>query len=153
AGAFTTSMAARSGSIPADRETMPGAPLYHARCGTCHEGQVPKAPIKTFVQFMAPDMIYAALTQGIMQGQSNGLTNRQKQDIREYLSGERLGTPARPAAPACTGAAARFDLSRAPRLQGWGFNDHNTHFIPADIARLAPSQVPQLKLKWAFAYP
>ncbi|MFX7567207.1 hypothetical protein ABTJ77_19955, partial [Acinetobacter baumannii] len=49
--AFTTSMAARSAAVPADRETMPGAPLYHAKCAICHEGQVPKAPIKTFLQF------------------------------------------------------------------------------------------------------
>ena len=153
AGAFTTSMAAKSDAVPADRETMPGAPLYHARCSMCHEGQVPKAPIKTFVQFMAPDMIYAALTHGIMQKQATGLSDRQRQDIAEYLSGERLGTPAAPAAPACTGSAARFDLASPPRLRGWGFNDHNTHFIPAEIAGLSATDIPHLQLKWAFAYP
>src|SRR5262249_35096599 len=98
-------------------ETMPGAPLYHARCAICHEGKVPKAPIKTFVQLMAPDTIYAALTRGIMQQQSAGLTNRQKQDIAEYLAGQRLGAPTPPPAPTCAGAAARFDLARPPRLR------------------------------------
>ncbi len=153
AGTARTSAAAGAQAVPADREIMPGAPLYHSRCGSCHEGQVPKAPIKTFLQLLAPESIQAALTDGIMRDKAAGLSDQQKADVAEYLSGQRLGGAAPPAAPACEGAAKRFDLRREPRLHGWGFNDHNTHFIPAEVAGLSASQVGRLRLKWAFAYP
>ena len=50
-----------------DPETLPGAPVYHQVCAGCHEGQVPKAPHKMFLQMMPAQNIVAALTTGLMQ--------------------------------------------------------------------------------------
>jgi polyvinyl alcohol dehydrogenase (cytochrome) len=36
---------------------------------------------------------------------------------------------------------------------GWGVDDSNTRFQPAPAAGLTASQVPALKVKWAFGYP
>ncbi|MDW8258298.1 MAG: hypothetical protein RML32_02510, partial [Gammaproteobacteria bacterium] len=36
--------------LAGDPETWPGAGLYRQHCGFCHEGQVPKAPHKMFLQ-------------------------------------------------------------------------------------------------------
>lgn len=146
---FRASMEAKDS---VDRDSLPGAAVYHSRCQMCHEGQAPKAPAKTFVQLMRPEAIYDALTSGIMQAQASGLSEEDRKHVAEYLSGEPFGAPQPPEAPACTGAAAKFDLN-APRSAGWGFGLTNNHFASGDIARLPASYVPRLKLKWAFAYP
>ena len=151
---FVTSMEAKSDAKPVDREALPGATIYRERCAACHDGTVYKAPSRTFVQMMPTDAIYAALTTGVMQGPAAGLSDAQKQDVAEYLSGEPLSTAPPPdPAPPCTGKAARFDLSQPPLLTAWGMDAGNSHFIPATAAGLSASAVPRLKLKWAFAYP
>ena len=152
---LTASMEAKGAGEPVvDRETMPGADVYRQYCAKCHEGQVAKAPCKTFLQLMPPDAVLAALTTGVMQQQSHALKPEQKRQAAEYLSGESLAAQkAPPEAPRCTGDAAKFDLSRPPSIHGWGFDATNSRRIPADVAGLAASDIPRLKLKWAFAYP
>ena len=149
---FTRSMEAKDeGAL--DRDSLPGATVYAAHCAHCHEGQVPKAPSRTFLQFMRPEAIYEALTSGIMQPQAAELSDDEREHVAEYLSGIALGAPRVAAAPRCTGEAARFDLTAAPRIHGWGFDARNSHFIPAAVARLPVEDVPKLELKWALAYP
>jgi polyvinyl alcohol dehydrogenase (cytochrome) len=136
-----------------DREKLPGAAVYHTRCQHCHEGQAAKAPSRTFVEMMRPEAIHRALSVGIMQGQAAGLSDSDERNVAEYLSGIAFGAPKPPTAPACTGAAARFDLAQEPDIVGWGFAPENTHFVPGTVARLSPADIPRLKIKWAFAYP
>jgi polyvinyl alcohol dehydrogenase (cytochrome) len=136
-----------------DRETLPGAAIYHRVCQQCHEGQALKAPARTFIEMMPPETIVRALTVGIMQQQASGLSDQDKRDVAEYLSGTKFGAPVPPTAPACVGRAAHFDLAREPEVSGWGFSPANTHFIPGAVARLSPSDIPKLTVKWTFAYP
>jgi polyvinyl alcohol dehydrogenase (cytochrome) len=138
---------------PPEAAPPAGAPLYAAYCAKCHDGLIYKAPAKTFLQMMAPDAIYAALTSGVMKTQAAALSLADRQHVAEYLAGQPL-TAAVPVAspPRCQGAAAQFDFD-APRLTSWGFDSGNSHHIPADVARLAAEDVPRLKLKWALAYP
>jgi polyvinyl alcohol dehydrogenase (cytochrome) len=137
----------------ADREKLPGAAVYRAHCATCHEGQAPKAPSRTFLQMMTPEAIDRALTVGIMQREAAALGDDDKRHVAEYLSGLPFGAPQPPSAPRCTGAAARFDSSRKPDIVGWGFDLANTHFIGAEAARLPAADIPRLAVKWTFAYP
>ena len=51
-------------------ESVSGELVYAEHCSQCHEGGVPKAPHKMFLQMLAPDLIYGAMTDGIMQAQS-----------------------------------------------------------------------------------
>jgi len=139
--------------VGTDPESMPGAAIYHRVCQQCHEGQAPKAPARTIVGMMTPEAIDRALTVGIMREQAASLSDADKRNVAEYLSGVPFGRPQPPTAPHCIGAAARFDTARKPRIYGWGFDADNDHFIPADVAKLSPSDIPRLKLKWAFAYP
>ena len=134
-----------------DPETLPGAPVYHAVCAACHEGQVPKAPHKMFLQMMPPENILAALTTGLMKSQGAALTAKQRREVAEYLGGAPLGAVQAKAPPRCTGAAARFDGKQAAVPVGWGLD--NSRFIPRDIAGLDAAAVPNLKLKWALEFP
>jgi mono/diheme cytochrome c family protein len=75
-------------------EAHPGAAAYSARCAQCHDNAVYKAPAKSFLQFMAPDAIYSALADGIMQTQAAGLTD-EKHRVADYLVTPRLPVPRR----------------------------------------------------------
>ncbi|MCE3286311.1 MAG: dehydrogenase, partial [Steroidobacteraceae bacterium] len=149
-----TAAAAEKALLATDREQMPGAVAYRQYCAQCHDRQVAKAPAKTFLQLMAPDAILGALTHGVMQEQAKVLSADQKQQVAEYLSGVTLADyRAPPTPPRCVGAAAKFDLARGPRIHGWGVDAVNSRRVPAEVAGLAATEVPRLKLKWAFAYP
>lgn len=143
-----------SGAGGVDPETLPGAPLYRESCASCHEGQVPKAPAKMWLAMMPVDQVHAALTTGVMKTQSAALSDAQRIQIAEYLTGDSLSS-AKPAsaAPRCQGDAARFDASAAPRTASWGFDLGNSRAIPGDAARLAPVDVPRLELAWALRFP
>lgn len=131
-----------------DPEKLPGAKVYQQICSHCHEGQVPKAPQKMFLQMMAANSIVAALTTGLMKEQGASMTPQARRDVAEYLGGPVLQTAT---APRCTGAASAADSKQLPVKFGWGFD--NARFIPADIARLTANDVPHLQLKWAFEFP
>ena len=134
-----------------DPETLPGAKVYHSTCAACHEGQVPKAPHKMFLQMMPPENILAALTTGLMKAQGAMLTPQARQEVAEYLGGAPIGAVQAKAPPRCTGAAAKFDAKQPAVSVGWGLD--NSRFIPKDIAGLAAGEVPNLTLKWALEFP
>jgi polyvinyl alcohol dehydrogenase (cytochrome) len=137
-----------------DPESLPGAPLYLQYCAICHEGQVPKAPAKLWLGMMPVDQVHASLTTGVMTQQAAALSDAQRIQIAEYLTGDTLAD-AKPAvlAPSCRGAAAEFDASAAPRIASWGFDLGNSRAIPGEVARLAPRDVPRLELAWALRFP
>ncbi len=153
---------ASAGSVPAALAAADAAPsppksageqIYAERCAQCHEGGVPKAPHKMFLQMMATDAIHAALTTGIMQQQATGLDAAAKVAVAEYLGGQSLAdSQAKPDLQRCTGAAAKFDLSKPPAKAGWGMDRQNRRFVPTDVAGLTAADLPKLKLKWAFGY-
>lgn len=133
-------------------ETWPGAQVYRGLCVNCHEGQVPKAPHKMFLQMMSADVILAALTNGIMREEGATLTPQKRREVAEYLAGAPLGADKpKKAPPRCTGAAAKFNATQPPVPVGWGYN--NARFVPADIAGLTRDRVPKLQLQWAFEFP
>lgn len=145
----------------ADTATAPGTPApppgeahYLSACAKCHEGTVPKAPHRMFLQMMAPDAILAAMNEGIMQAQAAALTDEQRIEVAEYLAGQTLAEARlAPQPPRCDGDSARFDLTAPPRTTGWGMTPENSRFIPEQAAGLAAADVPVLELKWAFAFP
>ena len=141
-----------SRKLAVDPETLPGAAIYRAHCAQCHEGQVPKAPHKMFLQMMSGPTIHAALTRGLMTGQARALSAAQRVEVAEYLSGGPLsaaqaGTPAKQ----CAADAAHFDTTKAPLRAGWGY--HNARFIDAAAAGLAAGAVAKLGVAWAFEFP
>ena len=134
------------------REELPGAVLYAEHCAICHEGGVSKSPHLAFLEMMTPKAVYAAMTDGIMQPQSAHLSDEQRAHIAEYITRARLDAETVAArAPACIGEAAAFDRSNPLPQVGWG---HDTRrFVDAGQAGFDAKDVPNLKLKWAFAFP
>jgi polyvinyl alcohol dehydrogenase (cytochrome) len=87
---------------------------------------------------------------------ANNRTAAERRAIAEFLTGKSLSNPlvtTPPASAMCTATSSGFDASSGPRWTGWGQNTSNTRFQDAAGAGIAASDVPRLKLKWAFAFP
>jgi polyvinyl alcohol dehydrogenase (cytochrome) len=57
-------------------------------------------------------------------------------------------------ASSCATASAPFaPIAGAPQWNGWGADVSQRRFQPAEMAQLSATQVPRLKLKWAFGFP
>ena len=141
-----------SRKLAVDPETLPGAAIFQKHCAQCHEGQVPKAPQKMFLQMMSGPTIHEALTHGLMVGQAQSLTDAERVQVAEYLSGGPLSSANdHPQPKPCTGAALRFDTVEGPLRAGWGYN--NSRFIDGKDAKLSPAGVGKLSLAWAFEFP
>lgn len=138
----------------ANAEPRSGEAVYAEHCAQCHEGGVPKAPHKMFLEMMAPDAIYASMTEGIMQAQSEMLDDREKQQVAEHLAGTSLAAYEKPALPPkCSAEEAEFDFDRPPSSTGWGVSHDNTRFVSSETAGLSAAEVPKLELAWVAAFP
>jgi len=139
--------------------SLQGQGLFMENCSTCHKNadEAPKAPSQQTLMQMTPESVLAALTTGPMSVQAGDLTDAQKRLIALYLGGRPLGSAeAGDAKRMSNHCASNPDLGNplaGPSWNGWGADLSNTRFQPANAAGLPASDVPQLKLKWAFGFP
>jgi polyvinyl alcohol dehydrogenase (cytochrome) len=128
--------------------------LYDVNCASCHTGATdPRIPSVTVLRQRTAQAIVDALTTGQMRVQGETLTPAERAAIAQYLSG---GTVAADSAASGVGRCATtppFDPNKGGQWNGWGVDVTNTRFQPAAQAGLTPSQVANLKLKWAFGFP
>tara|TARA_R110001592_G_scaffold363372_2_gene686158 strand:- start:19085 stop:20944 length:1860 start_codon:yes stop_codon:yes gene_type:complete len=143
------------GVAHADTAEKPdGAALYQTHCAICHGGKVAKAPPLSLLQIMSASSVLRAMEHGIMQEQAAGLSAEQRQAVAEHLTGQQLGaSDALPPAPACSAELAEFDFDKPPHSQGWGVSHDNQRHFAKDAAGLDAADLPELELKWAFAFP
>ncbi|HXQ27007.1 MAG TPA: PQQ-binding-like beta-propeller repeat protein [Candidatus Acidoferrales bacterium] len=128
-----------------------GAAIYASKCAGCHESGGPPYLNHFVLKAAAPEYIVHMLASGVMHVQGARLAPRESNAVAEYLTGKRLGSWGSMAAGRCSAQApAGFS---GPQWNGWGVDLENSRFQPADQAGLAASQVPNLKLKWAFGFP
>ncbi len=148
--AGTDALLSRKGAV-IDPKTHPGRALFEENCLTCHGGDVAKAPAAVWLEMMSPDLLLSAMNDGIMKEQSAHLTSEQRSLIAEYVSRTSLADYKPPEPPAMCADDAMTYTGKPPARVGWG---HDTRrFVSADIAGISPEQVPNLSLKWSFAYP
>ena len=139
--------------LPAQGNT---ATTFTESCATCHGNPAMKnAPALATLRQLSPESIYAALTTGVMRVQAQDLSDDVKRALTVYLAGRRPGVAeiadAR-ALPNHCSSGAPMSLS-APMWNGWGVDANNSRYEPEAAAGISASQVPQLKLKWAFGFP
>jgi polyvinyl alcohol dehydrogenase (cytochrome) len=122
--------------------------LYDSRCAHCHDGSTPKAPHQIKFQLFGADTIYAALTEGLMKPYAAGIEQARLRKLADFLGGSATATsiPVK--------RCGSMTLPEAtPELHGWGFTPGNTRFVEAPLAGLSRDDVPNLRLKWVFAFP
>lgn len=120
---------------------------FDSRCAHCHNGQVPKAPHLIEFQLLGPQTIYAAMAGGLMSAHVEGLSDAHIEQLAAHLGGT-------VAAEIAVSQCASDEIPGvAPATQGWSLNPAGTRYISSDVAQLSPQDVPNLELKWVFAYP
>src|SRR5689334_5177429 len=132
-----------------------GSTIFGNACGGCH-GKIETAPSPAMLKKLTPEKIYEALTTGDMRNQAKDLTDQQKRDIAEWVSGRSLGSGAAGDVKAMSNRCADNppirDLS-APAWNGWSPDIFNARFQATKPAGLQPASVSRLVLKWAFGLP
>ncbi len=127
-----------------------GATLYATRCAACHDHSAEtRAPAPSALKLMTPENIVLALESGTMKEQGAKLSAAEKRTVAGFLG---KATAVETNAGMCADPKARFH-PEGPAWNGWGVDVSNTRFEPASVARLKAGDVPNLKLKWAFAFP
>jgi polyvinyl alcohol dehydrogenase (cytochrome) len=101
---------------------------------------------------MSPENVLAAHTSGVMQPPALSLSPLERRTVAEYLTGKIIGGEAPSVAKDGACKASSDDLTISGSMwNGWGVDATNTRyqFDPGFSA----SDVPKLKLKWAYALP
>jgi len=154
---------------PALLSAQPPAPngeaVYRQHCAGCHESRMPRLPSREALRTLTPEHIETALSSFTMRRQGSVLSPAERRAVAEYLTGRPAGSYRAPldvipksaycAANAAAGSSqpSQTDPLAGPAWNGWGADLRNTRFQPAAAAGLSPTEVPRLKLKWAFGFP
>lgn len=133
------------------REALPGKAHYEKACGNCHNGSLKKAPHRDMIGLMTPEAILATLTTGIMANEASVLSESEKIEVSEYLSGDELGSELA-SIPTC---ASRIEYQPGLDIVGanWGLSPSNLRDIPESVSGISSANVNQLSIRWAIAMP
>lgn len=130
--------------------------LFNNKCGACHLNPDPRdnahAPSKDDMAKFTPNVVYAALTDGLMRLQGAELTDPERRDLAAYLTGKQVTDVALvQTSNLCTSNPPLAAPDAARSWNGWGPDLNNTRF--AATGRLGAGDLPKLRLKWAYGLP
>jgi polyvinyl alcohol dehydrogenase (cytochrome) len=138
--------------------TPNGPEVYRRACATCHEQtNIDRMPQRAVLARMSPENVLAALSSGVMQAQGAGLSVAERRAVAEFVTAKTFGGESSTMAkdPSCKAAGIAVgdfsDPLRGSVWNGWGVDTTNTRFQPNP--GFSASDVPKLKLKWAYALP
>lgn len=124
-----------------------GATVFAARCKSCHEPAVERAPTRAELAFRTPADVVTALTVGVMAPMAKGLSRPEIEAVALFLAPGQLGSAGTD--QMCTrNGPIKAGASDWPAL---GPDENSSRFQPNPGIRSA--DVPRLKLKWAFSMP
>lgn len=127
--------------------------LYKKNCATCHDGPNNSRIPKLFaLRQMSAESVLHSLDSGAMKPQAEGMTPREKRTVAEFVSGKRFQEEQDSAVGKCP-PTERPDAQSGSHWNGWGSDLSNTRFQSEKLAGLTESNIPRLKLRWAFAFP
>lgn len=132
-----------------------GAVIYKEKCASCHDMPEGRTPALSAIKAMSGEAIYIALTSGKMKTQAEGLATAQIFMLLGYI-GPTGGSAEPPVltrtckTDTAADTAAMKSALNGPQWNGWSTSSTNSRFQDARNAKLTASDVPRLKLKWAF---
>lgn len=130
------------------------AALFEEACASCHsEVGDGRTPGVTMLRTLSPRAIVASLEDGVMQAEGSDLTPDQRIRLAEYLAGRAYTTETLPEAAFCAETGLPAPNLGAVSSMGFGGNLEATGFQSAEAAGLSADDVPNLQLRWAFAFP
>src|ERR1700685_2809713 len=130
------------------------AQVFQKHCASCHNSEAGAGgpgPQISALQSMTPVAIQRTLESGVMKQQAAPLSPDERQRIATFLgTAVTLERKREEIANLCPAGAAPGE---SPAWAGWGRGLANIRFQSAKDAGLGGEDLPQLKLKWAFAFP
>src|SRR5690606_24726433 len=128
-----------------------GEALYEQYCASCHAAPTDqRTPTRAALGGFTANSIVHALTEGIMAPQGSALSEAQRIEVAEYLSGGSFNRVASSSLQTCSNPLQRIELQRADTWSGWGNGAANLRYQPAAATNLTPGNVSELELIWAF---
>jgi polyvinyl alcohol dehydrogenase (cytochrome) len=149
-GAWTAGQAQSPQQMP-----HPGASIYRLRCAACHDNpEATRAPAKATLSAMSVPVLNFALTKGKMQAQAAGLSEDERVQLIEYLTGKsRATSDTWSQAMACKTPARPFDPRVTPAVLTFGFDARQTRTLTARQTGLTRAKLSSLELAWAIGFP
>lgn len=133
-----------------------GESVYKAECASCHDSNTPRTPTFSVLTKLQTGRIVGALESGAMRliGIFN-LTGPERVAVSEFITGEPYAEQWDDSGRNLCEKAPwpNSDPFAEPHWNGWGNGLANTRFQSAEHAKLKPSDIPNLELKWAYAFP
>jgi polyvinyl alcohol dehydrogenase (cytochrome) len=143
----------------AQPQTPNGEAVYKRHCSGCHEGTMPRMPSREKLRSLTPEHVETALSSFAMRRQGTPLSSAERRAVAEFVTGRAPGSYRAPldqiarSAYCGAGASASRDQLSGLEWNGWGADLRNTRYQSAASAGLAASDVPRLKVRWAFGLP
>jgi polyvinyl alcohol dehydrogenase (cytochrome) len=133
----------------------PGQAVYRANCAACHDNpEQTRSPAKSTLGSMSYQVLSFALTKGKMQAQAAALSEADRGNLINYLTGRSTATLDAWSKPMMCGASRiPVDLKPTPSISTFGFDARNTRTLTARQAGLTTAQLSKLDLAWAIAFP
>jgi polyvinyl alcohol dehydrogenase (cytochrome) len=127
-----------------------GENVFKTACANCHEPAIGRAPSHEQLASFTPERVVEALTSGVMKPMAANLSEDDIRAIATYLTGRQpVGSSAMAADPPPCPQPVAFSMDGAG-WNGWSTDPRNWRFQPDP--GLVPSDIPRLKVKWAFSY-
>ena len=129
-----------------------GASLYKKHCAACHDQVSPRIPPRSDLQKLPARRILRTLDFGLMMAIAYPLRREEREAIANFL-GTKSEEVSFPPGAFCREKKPSLSTLSSGNWTGWSPTFSNTRFQSPDGARLTASQIPKLKLKWAFGFP
>ena len=155
-GAFRSAAVAAVVSLAAcaPSAAQEGERLFEERCASCHTPQgAERTAGRGLLAQLTPQAIVATLEDGVMRLEGADMTAEQRILVAEYLTGRRYVAEAIPESARCADPAWNGIDPDAVSWMGFAGNLEGTGYQPPERAGLTVSDLPNLRLKWAFAFP
>ena len=155
-GAFLSAAVAAVVSLAAcaPSAAQEGERLFEERCASCHTPQgAERTAGRGLLAQLTPRAIVATLEDGVMRLEGADMTAEQRILVAEYLTGRKYVAEAIPEAARCADPAWNGIDPDAVSWMGFAGNLEGTGYQPPERAGLTVSDLPNLRLKWAFAFP
>ncbi len=153
---------AASAGVAMAQPADPGRQVFEARCKTCHEPAVERAPSLADLARRPKADVLTSLTAGIMKPMAGGLSAAELDAVSSYVTGggstSTAGRPVELPQLAIRGGVVGTDppcatnppiRSRDGDWSSMGVDDTSSRFQRKP--GLTASDIPRLKLKWAFS--
>jgi polyvinyl alcohol dehydrogenase (cytochrome) len=140
-------------SLPSNMtpQKLDGAAVFQQKCAMCHlNSKETRAPSQAVLGQLSRGYIQRSLESGDMKSVGLQLTRKERIAVARFLSVSETSEPK---------TQAGYCMKKSNPLvddagwTAWGVDLGNSRFVPKAVSRLNSTQVPKLKLNWAFAFP